>query len=480
MDSGSHRLLPLLTVTMLVVTAGWVSAGENLNLDSDMDADLAAGVGDEGSAISADGDAGTDDDAANVDASPEAPDADVEPAPGPVDAPNVDAPTVEDPSITVSTPDTPSVDDLPAVEAGDDATATLADQARDHLPARSLDLELAVYEGVVLDPTIVPLLGLGDVPTVSLQAGAELHSTVAFVKSAQQEIETTAFGTVAAPSDHAAAYGPNMVSEPADMSFSGAYNPALETSNPTQASGDAGTPPSNVVAPSQDEGSSATVQSRTAALPSTLLHPGTTAALAAAAAGLLPYLAWVLYHRIRGHAVLNNPTRKTIYDRVCEEPGLGVKELADAADVSYSTASYHLDRLRDADMVVVNRDGNRLSFYQNGGAFTEDERELLPLLQNCEAMRVLEDILENPGTYRARIAERLGVTATTINWHLKNLLEAGLVEERREGRTAHLFVPRTRLEEDVLPLLEKAPSEKMEWANPVVKIKATLGNAAPA
>ena len=146
-----------------------------------------------------------------------------------------------------------------------------------------------------------------------------------------------------------------------------------------------------------------------------------------------------LYTRIRPTAALENETRKQIFESVCRAPGLGVHAIAKAAGVSYSTTAYHLERLVEAGMIVMTPDGNKLCYYKNGGAFTETERKLLPILKNDEASRVFEAILASPGTYRAALAERLGVTATTVNWHLKRLLEAGLVEEARSGRNAYLY-----------------------------------------
>ncbi|MHB8585840.1 MAG: winged helix-turn-helix transcriptional regulator [Thermoplasmatota archaeon] len=168
---------------------------------------------------------------------------------------------------------------------------------------------------------------------------------------------------------------------------------------------------------------------------------------AAVAAGLafLVVGPWALYHRIRGHSTLDNDTRKSIYDAVCRTPGVSVQEVAQVAGVTYSTTSYHLDRLVEAGMLVVAAGGSRLRYYKNGGQFTEEERRLVPIMENAEACRVLESILERPYTYRAAIAEKLGVSTTSVNWHLKRLLEAGLVRETREGRSAHLYADREQV-----------------------------------
>jgi len=143
-----------------------------------------------------------------------------------------------------------------------------------------------------------------------------------------------------------------------------------------------------------------------------------------------------------------------VYEIVEDNPGVCIQEVADQADVSYSTASYHLKRLVRMDYVTRREDGNKVLYYKNGGTFTAEEQELIPILQNEEAMRVFHHIVENPWCYRAEVAEALDVSHTTVNWHLDRLQDADLVEEHREGRSCHLNVNEETLDR-VTATLEK-------------------------
>ena len=203
-------------------------------------------------------------------------------------------------------------------------------------------------------------------------------------------------------------------------------------------------------------GSTLHAQGARAYAPPTLpTGPSSAVAAGALAGGLLALLGFALYHRIRPNAALENETRKTIFEAVCQNPGLGVHAIAEAANVSYSTATYHLERLVAAGMLVMTPDGNKLCYYKNGGAFTETERKILPILKNEEAAKLLDAILDTPGTYRAALAEKLGVTATTINWHLKRLRDAGLVRELRQGRNAYLYVDEPAMRAAMGTLVQK-------------------------
>lgn len=184
------------------------------------------------------------------------------------------------------------------------------------------------------------------------------------------------------------------------------------------------------------------------------LSPTAKTAVAAGLVGLLVFGPLALYSRIKRDDALENDTRRRIYEIVETNPSLCIKDVADKAGVSYSTASYHLDRLVKTGFLVSSEQGNRVLYYKNGGAFSRDERDLVPILRNEECMRVFNHVLENPWCYRAEVAQALGVSHTTVNWHLKRLAEANLVEEHREGRNCHLYIDRPALER-ILAVLDK-------------------------
>lgn len=220
----------------------------------------------------------------------------------------------------------------------------------------------------------------------------------------------------------------------------GAASLARPASSPTSTPADRTTyhpkPVSSAKAPSY-------TPSAVALAPASTTNAGTVAAASAVAIGALLAL-WPLYHRLRGAETLESATRKRVYDVVCTRAGAGVAEVALKAGVSYSTATYHLDRLVEAGMLVASDEGAKLRYYKNG-TLNEADRKLVPLLENAEVMRLLTLIRENPGTYRAALADALNVTTTTINWHLKRLTQAGLVREERKGRSAHLYAVEERL-----------------------------------
>lgn len=174
-----------------------------------------------------------------------------------------------------------------------------------------------------------------------------------------------------------------------------------------------------------------------------------------AALSAAPVLGFALYNRVQRDGSFENETRRRIFDYVRSRPGQSIAEIATTVGVSHSTASYHLERLTEFNLLASTQDGNKMRFFVNGGLFTEDERRILAALSNAETRRVLATILANPGSYRAELTSLLQVSSPTVNWHLQRLLAAGLVAEEPRGRNRYLFAEAGRLRTTFEALLQK-------------------------
>ncbi len=161
---------------------------------------------------------------------------------------------------------------------------------------------------------------------------------------------------------------------------------------------------------------------------------------------IAPYVSvLVLYNRIQRDANFENDTRRRIFDHVRGRPGESISQIAVTVGVSHSTASYHLERLIEFNLLTSTPDGNKVRFFINGGLFTEEDRRVMTALANMETRRVLATILTHPGSYRAELTQLLGVSSPTVNWHLVRLTSAGLVVEEQRGRNRYLFADSTRV-----------------------------------
>jgi len=169
---------------------------------------------------------------------------------------------------------------------------------------------------------------------------------------------------------------------------------------------------------------------------------GLGASGAAAAVGLrrlATLLLAPLASRLSRSEILENDIRKQIYEAIQAEPGINLRGLADEVDVAWGTLLHHLKKLEDAHLVKSERYGKYRRFFKNGSAYSEEEQDRLAALSTPSTARVAEYILENPGAHQSEIGDEIGVTASTILFHVKRLKEVDLIEEEREGRYVHYY-----------------------------------------
>ncbi|MHB8586172.1 MAG: winged helix-turn-helix transcriptional regulator [Thermoplasmatota archaeon] len=156
--------------------------------------------------------------------------------------------------------------------------------------------------------------------------------------------------------------------------------------------------------------------------------------------------------------------RARIYEWVQGHPGVHVLELAEALQLSHPTILYHLRILEDEGYVQTVVAGKRRCVFDTQGHFNSWERDVLVALQS-EAGRVLELVLEQPGTFPRELAHTLGVSLTTVKRALPELTRLHLIQAST-GFRKRLSVDAT--------FLDRAPSllQKLPAGEARVKIEA--------
>ncbi|MDX1612424.1 MAG: winged helix-turn-helix transcriptional regulator [Candidatus Thermoplasmatota archaeon] len=156
--------------------------------------------------------------------------------------------------------------------------------------------------------------------------------------------------------------------------------------------------------------------------------------------------------------VLEHDTRKAMHEYLWEVGSAHLRRIATALDLSTTNATWHLDKLRKADLVgEVKVNGYRMYYPKGGGRILRDQCLMAAQVQSENAQAVVEYVAEHPGSHQREIARALDVNHGTARWHLGRLAEAGILEERKEGRTTTY-----RLTEEAKEILIHAPPRQLE------------------
>lgn len=131
-------------------------------------------------------------------------------------------------------------------------------------------------------------------------------------------------------------------------------------------------------------------------------------------------------------------TRSNLLAHVSENPGVHFNALVRELDVTPDKLQ-RLTRDLEADgELVAEQLYGKTHFYTD--AHDEWERRALALIRRETSREILFYLLEVERARPDDVTDHVGIARSTLEWHCERLVDAGLVEKRRDGRTVELVV----------------------------------------
>lgn len=131
--------------------------------------------------------------------------------------------------------------------------------------------------------------------------------------------------------------------------------------------------------------------------------------------------------------ILELDTRRRIYKHVCQVPGAHLRKIQRDLEMPLGTLEYHLRQLEKHDLVATRDDGRFKAYFPTEGMDRRDRDYLYYLRQEMPRHLALE-IAHKPGIGFQELKEKVPVSGSTVSFHLKKLVEAGLIEDEKVGR----------------------------------------------
>ncbi len=124
---------------------------------------------------------------------------------------------------------------------------------------------------------------------------------------------------------------------------------------------------------------------------------------------------------------------------------------------------YHLYSLEREGRILSRRNGLYKRFYPNL-VFGDYQQEILDVLSQETERDLLLYLINNPNSTQKELAEYAQISAGTINWHMKRLVESNLVQAKHEGQFVRYVVSGDAKE--ILRLVQSYhPSIWERWAD---------------
>jgi predicted transcriptional regulator len=140
------------------------------------------------------------------------------------------------------------------------------------------------------------------------------------------------------------------------------------------------------------------------------------------------------YRRIHRSNVLKNTNRDRIYGFISSNPGTYPNEIIKETGLNRGVVEHHLKTLENQNMVVSLKVCGKSHYFLNESTYGEKEKVLLAALKNERHRRIILEILDCEQITHEILAGKIGVSAPTINWHIRHLKEEGIVSADMNGR----------------------------------------------
>jgi len=139
------------------------------------------------------------------------------------------------------------------------------------------------------------------------------------------------------------------------------------------------------------------------------------------------------YKKIDTLNSLENPVRKRIYDFIKRCPGTYVSEIVKENKLNRGTARYHLNILETGNIIESYNTKGKIRYFQNGSTYDEKDKTIIAALKNDIDRRIILAIINGQCNTNGDLAEKLGFSKPTINWHISNLKQKGIVKDNKKG-----------------------------------------------
>jgi predicted transcriptional regulator len=129
---------------------------------------------------------------------------------------------------------------------------------------------------------------------------------------------------------------------------------------------------------------------------------------------------------------LEDSRRAQILGFIKAHPGAHLRSIKRELNLAMGVLQYHLERLEKGQIIISHRRGLYKRFYKRLDFEVEEQEILGVLLQETERDLLLY-LLKTPDATQKELAEFARISASSTSWHMKRLVQAGLVKARRQG-----------------------------------------------
>ena len=171
-------------------------------------------------------------------------------------------------------------------------------------------------------------------------------------------------------------------------------------------------------------------------------------------------------------------TAEKILQFVQNNPGCHLRKIKEMISISQGTVQYHTDRLEKMGRITSTRSG-LYKHYFPAGVFQNNEKEILQVLSQETARRILMFIVERQAPTQTDIANNIEISASSVNWHIRRLTEFRLVKEIKEGKYKRYHLEDREVSSKYITALMRNyyPTVWEKWSDRLIEIFLSMSRS---
>ena len=132
--------------------------------------------------------------------------------------------------------------------------------------------------------------------------------------------------------------------------------------------------------------------------------------------------------------------RKKIFNSIKRNPGLHFRELQRRTKIATGSLQYHLEFLLKRHLIKSEKKGKFVRYYSTRGPQLGGQEKTMALLRQPSLRKITLFLLTKKRANNEKIAAAVGLSPSTVSWHMLKLVQGNIVEKRRVGRKTFFYI----------------------------------------
>ena len=131
--------------------------------------------------------------------------------------------------------------------------------------------------------------------------------------------------------------------------------------------------------------------------------------------------------------ILELDNRRKIYQIISKFPGMYLREMEKVLGLAVGVLEYHLSYMVKSEILSTEEEGNKIRYFIRDDVSYGD-KATIGLLRQKVPRRIVLHLMLNPGIRFKDVLEQFEVSKSTLSFHMKKLVDGGIVDAVKEGR----------------------------------------------